>query len=82
MNHASKIEELKRALKKGYKTYLYFVCTDSAEINIDRVANRVQKGGHTVDTSKIRSRYKNTLGNLYAAIKLSNRAYLFDKYYV
>jgi predicted ABC-type ATPase len=78
MSHASKIEELRKAQKKGYKTYLYFVCTDSAEINIDRVANRVQKGGHPVDNSKIRSRYSNTLGNLYAAIQLSNRAYLFD----
>ena len=78
MSHYSKIEEIKMARRKGYKTYLYFVCTDNPEINVSRVSNRVVKGGHQVDDAKIRSRYPETLQNLYPAIKLSNRAYLFD----
>ena len=78
MSHSSKVAEIKKAQQKGYKTYLYFVCTNSPEINIDRVANRVDKGGHNVDENRIRSRYTDTLKNLYAAIKYSNRAYLFD----
>jgi predicted ABC-type ATPase len=78
MSHSSKIDELKKAQKNGYKTYLYFVCTDNPEINVDRVANRVGKGGHKVSVNKIRSRYPDTLKNLYPAIKYSNRAYLFD----
>lgn len=78
MSHPSKIAELRRAKKKGYKTYLYFVCTDSPEINVARVANRVEKGGHAVSLKKIKSRFPDTLKNLYPAIKATDRAYLFD----
>src|SRR5665647_419725 len=78
MSHHFKITELKRAQKNGYKIYLYFVCTDDAEINVNRVANRVEKGGHAVNANKIRSRYGKTLKNLYDAIKVANRVYLFD----
>jgi predicted ABC-type ATPase len=78
MSHLSKLEEIKEANKLGYKTYLYFVCTDNSEINISRVENRVEKGGHDVDPEKIKSRYQNTLNNLADAIQLVYRAYLFD----
>ena len=78
MSHRSKIDELKKAKKNGYKTYLYFVCTDDPEINVRRVASRVEKGGHPVAIYKIKSRYTSTLKNLFPAIKLVNRAYLFD----
>ncbi|MFM6983658.1 MAG: zeta toxin family protein [Chitinophagaceae bacterium] len=78
MSHPSKLNELKRANSKGYRTYLYFICTDDPEINVSRVANRLVKGGHRVSKKAIRSRYPKTLENLYDAIKLSRRAYLFD----
>lgn len=78
MSHQSKITEIKKAKEKGYKTYLYFVCTDNPEINVNRVTNRVEKGGHPVNIDKIKARYENTLKNLFPAISLVNRAYLFD----
>lgn len=78
MKDPSKVQELKDAQKKGYKTYLYFICTDDPELNVSRVADRVEKGGHKVDPEKIRSRYPGTLSNLYPAIRYSNRAFLFD----
>ncbi|WP_238555436.1 hypothetical protein [Chryseobacterium sp. P1-3] len=51
---------------------------DKATLNVSRVNDRVQKGGHKVDPDKIVTRYKNTLQNLYPALKLVDRAYLFD----
>jgi predicted ABC-type ATPase len=78
MSHSSKIKELKTAQKKGYKTYLYFVCIDNPDINVSRVMDRVSKGGHAVNTEKIKSRHPDTLKNLYKAIKFSDRAFLFD----
>lgn len=35
------------------RTYLYFVATDSPEINIQRVANRVEERSHDVPKDKI-----------------------------
>lgn len=78
MSHPSKLNELHIARKNDYRTYLYFVCIDDPMINVTRVDNRVAKGGHKVDKEKIISRYKSTLENVYAAIQLSDRAYLFD----
>lgn len=78
MSHPSKLNELKTAREKGYRIYLYFVCIDDPEINVSRVDNRVAKGGHKVDKGKIISRYKATLENVYDAIQLADRAYLFD----
>lgn len=78
MSHSSKLYELKLAKELGYKTYLYFICIDNPEVNISRVKNRVSLGGHSVDEEKIRKRYESTLENLYPAMQLVDKAYLFD----
>ncbi|CAN1515926.1 hypothetical protein MCETHM1_00938 [Flavobacteriaceae bacterium] len=70
MSDFSKIREIETANKLGFKTYLYFVCTDDYEKNIDRVQLRVAKGGHNVDANKIQKRYFKTLENLSDAKKL------------
>ena len=78
MSHPSKIDEFIEARDNGYKTYLYFICIDDPEVNISRVENRVQKGGHDVASDKIESRYYGTLDNLMSAIESVDKCYLFD----
>lgn len=78
MSHVSKLDDIKEANSLGYTTYLYFVCIDDPEVNISRVENRVQKGGHTVDSEIIKKRYTRTLDNLFPAIEISTKTYLFD----
>ncbi|MFG4001404.1 hypothetical protein DMB65_12215 [Flavobacterium cheongpyeongense] len=78
MSHPSKIEEIREAKQKGYKTYLYFICIDDPEVNVSRVENRVIKGGHNVSPEKISSRYFNTLNNLMPMIENVDKCYLFD----
>ena len=78
MSHPSKLEYIKLAKSKGYRVYLYFVSTCDATINISRVAYRVGTGGHDVPSNKIISRYTKSLENLYDAMRLSDRAYVFD----
>jgi len=78
MSHPSKLEYMKQAKEAGYKVYLYFISTESPEINIDRVAERVRKGGHPVAIEKIKSRYYNSLDLLVDAIEHTYRCYIFD----
>jgi predicted ABC-type ATPase len=78
MSHKGKLKELAAARKKGYKIYLYFVCIDNPDINIERVKDRVKKGGHNVNPDKLRARYYSTLENLHPAIMLADKVYLFD----
>lgn len=78
MSHPSKLELLRLATQYGYRTYLYFIATETPAVNIGRVQNRVSKGGHAVPVDKIVDRYQKTLHLLPEAIRLVNRAYLFD----
>lgn len=78
MSHHSKVSFLKEAKDKGFKTYLYFICTSDPEINKRRVKIRVSKGGHDVEEDKIEKRYYNSLGLLKDAFLEVDRAYICD----
>ncbi len=78
MSSSDKIDLLRNAQNAGFRTYLYYVATQDPLINIARVANRVQLGGHDVPRNKIISRYFRSLDLLFNAIAVSNRAFLFD----
>jgi predicted ABC-type ATPase len=78
MSSPDKVELLREAKSKGFRTYLYFVATDDPNINVQRVGNRVVKGGHGVPEDKIVSRYYRSLSLLGEAIRHTDRAFLFD----
>lgn len=78
MSFPDKVELLRKAQSRGYRTYLYYVATDNAEINISRVRYRVSLGGHSVPEDKIVSRYNRSLDLLSQAVQATHRAYIFD----
>lgn len=78
MSSPDKVELLRKAQSRGYRTYLYYVATEDPLINISRVKYRVKMGGHSVPEDKIVSRYQRSLDLLIEAIQFVNRAYIFD----
>lgn len=78
MSHQSKVDFMDKMRSKGYKTYLYFICTIDPQINVERVLKRVIKGGHNVDNKKIVDRYYRSLSLLELAFKSADRAYVID----
>ncbi|MCZ8169185.1 AAA family ATPase [Flavobacterium sp.] len=78
MSHEGKIDFLKRAQELDCRVYLYYVATEDPEINVSRVKLRVAQDGHNVKEEDIRNRYYKSLKQLKSAVKLSNRAYIFD----
>ena len=77
-SHPSKLSFMKEANQQGYKCYLYFMGVSSPQICVDRVLQRTLEGGHGVPEEKIRKRYDLALNNLFEAIYLSHRSYVFD----
>ena len=77
-SHPSKIDLLKRARERGYRNYLYFIATENPELNILRIQNRVEQGGHDVPVEKIFERYKKCLANVNEALHYVQRAFFFD----
>ena len=78
MSHPGKVDLLKQAQERGFRTYLYFIATDDPAINISRVRSRVAQGGHPVPEDRIVSRYFRSLALLTEAIRFTHRAYVFD----
>ena len=78
MSSEDKIQVLQAARNAGFKNYLYYIATDDPAINVQRVRNRVNIGGHPVPEDKIRQRYYRSLDLLLSAIKLTDRAFIFD----
>jgi predicted ABC-type ATPase len=77
-SHPSKIDFIKSAKSHGFRVYLYFITTETPEINIRRVRIRVAQSGHDVPENIIIDRYNKTMKLLPQIIKNSDRAYLFD----
>lgn len=67
-----------KAHAKGYDVTVLYVKLDSPETAINRVAARVQKGGHGVDSDLIRKRYDQSLKNLKAVAKVADRVKIYD----
>ncbi len=72
------IELMRTARAASYDVWLVFVMLTSADLHVERVANRVARGGHHIPEDTIRRRYETALGRLPDAIQISNRAALYD----
>ncbi|HEY4547733.1 MAG TPA: zeta toxin family protein [Pedomonas sp.] len=73
-----KVEYVRKALAAGYFVRIFFVGTDSPEINAARVTRRVMEGGHDVPIPKIISRYSKSIANLAEVLAEVDRAYVYD----
>ena len=78
LSHLGKTELIREARQSGYRTYLYFVATESPDINLCRVAARVCQGGHDVPPDKLVERFGRCLRNAAEALPWLSRAYFFD----
>ena len=77
-SHPSKVAALAKAHDAGFRNYLYYVTTDDAAINVDRVMRRYAQGGHDVPPEKIAARYVRSLANIASALPYLSRAFFFD----
>lgn len=61
-SYASWLRRLKQA---GYEFHLLFLWLSTPELAIQRVADRVRRGGHSVSENIVRRRYGRSLNNLF-----------------
>lgn len=73
-----KLTFLRKAHEEGFFIRFFFVCTNSPEINILRIAKRYLDGGHEVPMSKVFSRYYKSIENASLAVEFVDRAYIYD----
>lgn len=73
-----KVEFLRRAHDDDFFIRLFFVGTETPEINVRRITRRFLEGGHEVPISKTISRYYKSLDNASLVIPFVDRAYIYD----
>ncbi len=78
MSHPSKLDIIKDYKENGYKVFSVFISPQSPEVNIVRVAKRVEEGGHNVDQEKIRQRFYRSNELKKELVKLSDVYYEID----
>ncbi len=54
---------LREFRQQGYRIYLYFLWLPDVTMNLRRIANRVQQGGHNVPEGDVRRRYRRGVAN-------------------
>jgi predicted ABC-type ATPase len=67
-----------RAKALGYTVVLFYVGTANVSINMERVRNRVKKGGHNVPEEDQLRRYPRSLANFPKAFELAEEAVVYD----
>ena len=78
LSGATYLRMLTRARELGYRTRLFYIGTESVEINIARIKARVLKGGHDVPVEDQIRRYPRSFRNLRSAIALADECVVFD----
>lgn len=73
-----KMDFIRKAKDAGFFIRIFYVCTESPLININRIAQRYLNGGHEVPISKVISRYYSSLKNISKAMEIADRVYLYD----
>ncbi len=56
---------LRRLQQEGYVVHLIYLWLPSADLAVERVAERVRRGGHAVPEVVVRRRYKRSLSNFF-----------------
>jgi predicted ABC-type ATPase len=59
----SYVPMLREFKDQGYEVYLYFLWLPDVTMNLQRVARRVQQGGHNVPEEDVRRRYRRGIVN-------------------
>ncbi|MGI6221361.1 MAG: zeta toxin family protein [Coriobacteriales bacterium] len=72
------MRNIERARQAGYHIALFYIGVDDPSIASERVARRVESGGHFIPADVVTRRYDASLDNLVRAIPLCDEVYLYD----
>lgn len=72
------IKRLKTLKDLGYHLTLYYVALDSVELALERIAERVAKGGHDIPEELVMKRYTQTFENLKYILPFFDNIDIFD----
>ena len=70
--------KLHEAIEKGRQVSLFYCGLASVDLHVQRVAARVQRGGHDIPSEKIRQRFESSIANLVTLVPACYQVLVFD----
>ncbi len=68
----------KKALEAGYFVRLYYVGLNTAQESLDRITNRVKRGGHNIPTDDVLRRFEGRWDAVAKVLPYCNEAEFYD----
>lgn len=75
------LKHMQIAKDNSYEIILYYIGLEDVQMHIDRVASRVEQGGHWIAEDDIRFRYGQSLQNLKPALAIADQVIIIDNTY-
>lgn len=75
------LKHMQIAKENGYEIVMYYIGLQDVQMHIDRVASRVEQGGHWIAEEDIRWRYGQSLQNLTPALAIADQVIIIDNTY-
>lgn len=72
------MQRIIEAKKNGYFTIAYYIGLNSVELNLERIAARVARGGHDIPEETVRRRFLESANNLIMIKNHLDQIYLVD----
>ena len=72
------LKTIKKAREAGYSIRLFYVGISSADESLERIANRVRKGGHNIPEKDVRRRYEKRFSDLALVLPYCNEVHFYD----
>ncbi|MFC6549704.1 zeta toxin family protein [Cohnella cellulosilytica] len=72
------LRHMQMAKERSYLLVLYYIGLQDVQMHIDRVASRVEQGGHWISEKDIRWRYGQSLQSLGQALSIADEVYIID----
>ena len=72
------LHTVKQARKQGYFIIMYYIGLSSQEECVERIQNRVRKGGHGIPEEDVRRRFENRFNSLKKIAPLCDKIIFYD----
>ena len=72
------LKTIKKAKELGYYIKLYYIGVSSCNESLERIANRVRKGGHDIPAEDVQRRYEKRFEDLDRVLPYCNEVKFFD----
>ncbi len=72
------LQTIMKARAKGYRVHLLYLGVENEHVALERIAHRVEVGGHGIDETLVRRRFRASLSNFCKALPYCDEAHVFD----